>query len=80
MWIETTEARHDEMLGVLPPALWLPYGFLVGEPTDHRTCKVTGQVAPTFAAFVSYDGRYYESSESLTVAEFRAFKVTDLPQ
>jgi hypothetical protein len=24
---EITEERYDEMLGILPPALWLSYGF-----------------------------------------------------
>jgi len=38
---ECTEERYNEMLGVLPPALWLAKGFLVGEPHDHRRCKIT---------------------------------------
>jgi hypothetical protein len=41
-WKEVDEARYDEMLGVLPPALWLAKGFLVGEPYDHRLCTITG--------------------------------------
>ena len=27
---EVDEFRYDEMLGVLPPALWIGKGFLVG--------------------------------------------------
>ena len=46
-WIETTEERYDEMLGVLPPAYWSSIGFLVGEPMDHNA---NGQ--PRFSAFV----------------------------
>ena len=79
MWKECTEERHDEMLCVLPPAYWDHNGFLVGEPSTHRTCKVTGRVAPTFAAFVSHNGKYYESAEPYTLAEFRAFDVKELP-
>lgn len=74
MWKECTEERFDEMLGVLPPALWLAKGFLVGEPFDHRTCTVRGNVAPTYAAFVSHAGRFYEGP-NMTEAEFRAFDV-----
>jgi len=70
---EVGEARYDEMLGVLPPALWIDKGFLVGEPFDHRRCNATGRVAASFAAFICYRGKYYESEEAMTVAEFKAF-------
>lgn len=33
-WIEVTEERYDEMLGVLPPEIMTGLGFLVGEPSD----------------------------------------------
>lgn len=72
MWKECTEERYDEMLCVLPPALWLAKGFLVGEPFDHRTCTVRGNVAPTYAAFIQYKGQFYEGP-NMTEAEFRAF-------
>jgi hypothetical protein len=36
---ECTE-RYDFMLGVVPPRLWLAKGFVVGEPVDHRKCKI----------------------------------------
>ena len=39
-WIETTEERYYEMLGVLPPAsqgsMIGAHGFQVGEPMDHN--------------------------------------------
>ena len=70
---EVDEARYDEMLGVLPPALWIDKGFLVGEPYDHRRCKATGRLAASFTAFIRYRGKYYESEEAKTAAEFRAF-------
>ena len=78
MMKEVTEARYDEMLGAVPPALQLPYGFLVGEAHDARKCKVTGNTAPTFAAFFTKNGRFYES-EPLTFAEMRAFDISVLP-
>lgn len=74
---EVSEERYDEMLGILPPALHLGYGFLVGEPSSHRRCTVTGQIAPDFAAFFSHKGKFYES-DPLTFAEFRAFDVNTL--
>ena len=70
---EVGEARYDEMLGVLPPALWIDKGFLVGEPYDHRRCKATGRFTASFTAFIRYRGKYYESEEAMTVAEFKAF-------
>jgi len=70
---EVDEARYDEMLGVLPPALWIGKGFLVGEPFDHRRCKATGRLAASYAAFIRHRGKYYESEEAMTVAEFKAF-------
>jgi hypothetical protein len=70
---EVDERRYDEMLGVLPPALWIDKGFLVGEPFDHRRCKVTGRLAASFTAFIRYRGKYYESEGAMTVGEFRAF-------
>lgn len=82
-WIEVTEERYDEMLGVLPPALMIGDGFLVGEPSDHRMCEVTGNnYTPTWAAFVhigpavagTWRGpqtKFYESDRALTKAEFR---------
>ena len=40
---EVDEERYDGMLGMLPPALWLGKGFLVGEQQaqlgrPHRHC------------------------------------------
>jgi hypothetical protein len=75
---ECAEERYDQMLGILPPTLWLEYGFLAGHPHGHRECLVTGQVLPTYAAFFYGFGRYYEG-DPMTVPEFRAFKRDDLP-
>jgi hypothetical protein len=70
-WKECSEERFNEMLGVLPPAFWLDRGFLVGEPLDHHKCSVSGQVMPTYAAFVEYKDKFYEGPH-LTVQEFTA--------
>jgi hypothetical protein len=75
---ECTEERYDEMLGILPPAMMSSNGFLVGEPFDHRVCKVTGNISPTFAAFFQKGETYYEG-DNMTIAEFRAFNVADIP-
>jgi hypothetical protein len=77
-WIETTEERYDEMLGVLPPALMLGNGFLVGEPCTHRDCSVSGSFRATYSPFGNKGGKFYEYSESLTVPEFRK-AVLELP-
>jgi hypothetical protein len=75
---ECSEERYDEMLGVLPPALWLAKGFLVGEPFDHRTCRVTKVVCASYAAFFQHKGKFYEAG-NMTVSEFKAFNVESLP-
>jgi hypothetical protein len=77
---EVDEARYDEMLGVLPPALWTAKGFLVGEPFDHRQCKATGHLAASYAAFICYRGKFYETAEAMTAAEFRAFDPSTLAE
>ena len=45
------------MLGVLPPALWIAKGFLVGEAYDHAICKVTRVVMVRYTALIQYRGR-----------------------
>lgn len=75
---ECTEERYDEMLGILPPALWVGKGFLVGERYDHRKCKITGKVSPTCSAFFHAFGRFFEG-DPLTVAELVNFDIKDLP-
>lgn len=70
-WTEVSEERYDEMLGVLPPAIQTGMGFLVGEPFDHATCSVTGNVAPNFQPFARIGDRFFEAFECLTIAEFK---------
>lgn len=76
-WKEIDEARFDEMLGILPPALHQSKGFLVGEPFDHRTCTVSGNFTATYAAFVCWGNRFFEGP-NMTVGEFRRLKVSDV--
>lgn len=76
-WTKITYERYWDALEALPPALMTGSGFLLGEPHDHRTCKVTGDLfQPTFSAFVSKGSKWDEGSEfyehePLTIAEFR---------
>ena len=74
---ECSEERYDEMLGILPPALMLGKGFLVGEPFDHRTCKVTHEVRASYAAFFRRSEKFYEG-DNMTAPEFKAFDVESL--
>jgi hypothetical protein len=39
---------------------------------------VTGRLAHRFVGFVKTDGKYYEGGEPMTVAEFRALKLSDV--
>ena len=72
MFEPTTQDKYYQMLGVLPPAFQDGYGFLVGEPHDHRRCKVTKMVRPTFAAFIQYRGEFFVSKKALTIPEYKA--------
>jgi hypothetical protein len=75
---ECSEQRYDQMLGILPPIVWVGKGFLVGEPADHRKCKITGKTAATYAAFFNAFGRYFEG-DPMTISEFVSFDINDLP-
>jgi hypothetical protein len=75
---ECTPERYNQMLEVLPPEVWLGKGFLVGEPTTHRRCKITSFILPSYAAFFSAYRRYYEGDD-MTIPEFKAFDIKDLP-
>ncbi|AVT83680.1 hypothetical protein [Rhodopseudomonas palustris] len=79
-WKECSRERYDEMLEILPPALWNAKGFLVGEPAFHRMCAVKGEIRACYQAFSSFGGKYYEGP-CLTVPEFNAFDpFKDLPK
>lgn len=75
---ECSEERYDEMLGILPPAVWLSKGFLVGEPCTHRTCRIHQVTRPTYASFFQKDGKFYEGDD-LTLSEFLKFDINTLP-
>ena len=51
---------------------------LVGEPFDHRTCKVTNVVRASYAAFFQKNGKFYEG-DNMTMPEFKAFDPSVLP-
>jgi hypothetical protein len=76
-WREVSEARFDEMLGMLPPAAMTGLGFLVGEAMRHNA---GGQ--PEFTAFAQVGARFYEAEEPMTIATFKAldaFSVGEAP-
>lgn len=66
IWEPVTEEHYYEMLEVLPPAAYLPHGFLVGEPWDHHA--LTGR--PRYQAFIGDKGGYFASSRPMTKREF----------
>ena len=72
-WVETTEERYYDMLGVLPPAHYVDKGFLVGEPMNHRVCKFTSKFEPVYEGYIVFHGKFYQSSRPLTVEEFNRF-------
>ncbi len=69
---EVTEARFDEMLGMLPPLAWDSKGFLVSEAWRHNDA---GQ--PMFAPFLSVNGKFYEGDEPITVPDWRKLNPYD---
>lgn len=71
-FIEVSEERYDEMLGVLPPVAWIDKGFLVGEPWRHNEAG-----NPMFAPLMHVGGRYYEGTEPITVADWRKLNPYD---
>lgn len=68
VWQTTDAKSYEEMLNVLPPALWIGGAFLVGEPCDHD--YATG--APRFQAFWHRGASYVCSDRPITRAELRA--------
>ncbi len=66
-WSKTSEEIFDRMLNVLPPAMWLTNGFLVGEPFDHEAD--TGR--PRFNGFKRIGDKFFSSSRPMTKAEFK---------
>ena len=69
---DTTEERYFEMLGALPPVAYGAGGFLVGEPSSHRSCRITGRVSHTYEAYFERDGLYRQADEPMTITEFQA--------
>ena len=66
-WIETTEEKYNEMMNVLPPAVMMVGGFLVGEPWDHDG----ENHAARYEAFVkTQDGKFMVSDGPVTARQF----------
>jgi hypothetical protein len=81
---ECSAERYDEMLGVLPPALWLANRFLVGEPADHRRCKINNKILPTYSLLddsralpspcCAYGVKAIEGNEQLSCSELTGIR------
>jgi hypothetical protein len=67
LWLQSTKAKYWDMLEVLPPAIMVAGGFLVGEPWDHHA--VSGK--PRFSAWREWHGKFFTASRPLTVQEFK---------
>lgn len=78
MWREVSEADYFDALEVLPPALYMPFGFLQGEPNDYRICTARGTHSAEYAAYVRVGDQCY-GGRFLTIAEFQSTRLT-LPQ
>lgn len=68
-WDPTTAEKYQDMLEVLPPAMWGGDAFLVGEPDDHDAS--TGE--PRFQAYRKRGDLFWVASRPMTRAELRAF-------
>ena len=77
-WKRVSEARYWMMLGEMSPAYWNADRFLVGEPSGHRTCRITHVGAETFDPFTKISNQHYECLKSLTMAEFKALTDADI--
>ena len=74
-WKKSSKKRYWDMLECLPPAAMSGFGFLVGEPADHRSANG----APRYAAFAEYPrGRFFESVEPMTITEFNILSPRDV--
>lgn len=78
-WVETTEEHYWEMLECLPPEIMVKSGFLVGEPANHRTCKLNGCIKPVFDGFKKIGNglrgeieTFFATSEPVSIPEFKA--------
>jgi hypothetical protein len=77
-WTEVSEERFDDMLGVLPPEIMTGLGFLVGEPSDHVICGVTGRLAANYQPFAHIGEKFYGADRCMTVAEFKRLTAQDV--
>jgi len=72
-WKETTEKQYWYALEVLPPAyMGKSGGFLMGEPSDHATCTITGLVRARYEGYAELgEGNYRVVDRPLTLPEFK---------
>lgn len=77
-WKECSPEQYAFSLECLPPQRWSKLGFLVGEPSSRRKCRVTFKTAETYPAFSRIDGQTYQAIESITEAEFCSLTQPDI--
>jgi len=66
-WELSTYEAFDYGLNVLPPAIWIKDGFMVGEPYDHDA----GNGQPRFQAYRQRGDIYEKANRPMTREEFR---------
>ena len=73
---EISAERYDEMLNILPPAIFERWGFVLGEAQTDRVCRVRGDMRTVYPAFVRFrengvgDWRHFEAVGGMTISEF----------
>jgi hypothetical protein len=69
-WQPCLEETFWEMLGCLPPAYHKNGAFLVGEPSHHRRCRVSGAVRATYQGYRDCGCDFQKTSTAVTQDEF----------
>lgn len=80
-WEIVPEAEFNRMLGILPPRVQYPKGFLVGEAWTHKACSVANQpgtAVAAYEAFIQIEGLHYRCTMPLTLNEFKAIELQDV--
>ena len=71
-WRKVSEPDYFDALEAVQPALYMPFGFLHGEPHDYRICIVSGTHCAEYAAYARVGDIYY-GGRFMTVNELRRF-------
>lgn len=69
MWKRIEPSRYYEMLRSGEPSIFISYGFMLGEPHDHRRCPITKRWRAAYAPFLAVHMKFYEGPP-MTIGEF----------